>query len=148
MSDKAEIVRRMADAGWSVISDDGFIGLIGPFFQKGTGADLHFGFPTDGRHRNLRGILQGGALMTFADRAMGMTARAASQATKSATIQLDMHFADAVQLGEFVETRPRVIRMTRQMVFMSALLTVQDRVVASANGVWRIFDGATNGPGG
>jgi acyl-coenzyme A thioesterase PaaI-like protein len=139
MLDEQEIVRRLTDAGWNVITDEGFIGLIGPFVQKGSGTDLHFGFPTDARHRNLRGVLQGGALMTFADRAMGITARAAKQATRSATVQLDVHFADAVQLGEFVETRPRVIRATRQMAFMSALLTVADRVVASANGVWRIL---------
>ncbi len=138
--------RKWMDAGWTVLTDEGFIGLIGPFLQKGAGADLHFAFPTDRRHSNLRGVLQGGALMTFADRTLGIAARAHARASRSATIQLDVHFADAVQLGEFVETRPRVIRATRQMVFMSTILTVGDRTVASANGVWKMFDRAPAAP--
>lgn len=142
MTATPDVVRAMEAEGWSVITDDGFIGLIGPFLQRGSGDDLRFAFPTDARHRNLRGILQGGALMTFADRTLGITARAHTQGTKSATVQLDVHFADAVQLGEIVESRPRVIRATRQLVFMSTILTVQERVVASANGVWKVFDAA------
>jgi uncharacterized protein (TIGR00369 family) len=145
MTDETDTIARMRQDGWTVLTDDGFIGLIGPFLQKGAGADLHFCFPTDARHRNLRGVLQGGALMTFADRALGITARAAAGATKSATIQLDVHFADAVQLGEMVETRPRVVRVTRKMVFMSTILTVGERVVANANGVWRVLDPAPQG---
>jgi uncharacterized protein (TIGR00369 family) len=125
--------------GWTLITDDGFIGLIGPFFRRGAGADLQFGFPTDSRHHNLRGVLQGGALMTFADRTMGITARAAAQATRSATVQLNVNFVDAVQIGEMVETRPVVIRVTRQLVFMSATLTVGERIVGIAQGVWKIL---------
>ncbi len=128
----------MVDEGWTVIADTGFVGLVGPFFQRGTGADLQFGFPTDERHRNLQGVLQGGALMTFADRVMGVTALAAAKADRSATVQLDVQFVDAVRIGECVEARPVVIRVTRRLVFMSASLTVGSRIVASASGVWKM----------
>ncbi len=136
--DRSDVTRRMLDEGWAMIADTGFVGWIGPFFQRGAGAELEFGFPTDDRHRNLQGVLQGGALMTFADRAMGMAALAAAKADRSATVQLDVQFVDAVRIGECVETRPTVIRVTRRLVFMSASLTVGSRVVASASGVWKM----------
>ncbi len=127
----------MVDGGWTVITDEGFIGLVGPFFQTGTGADLHFCFPTEAKHHNRRGVLQGGALMTFIDRVLGIAARAATQAERTATVQLDVHFIDAVEIGELVETCPKVVRATRQLIFMTADLTVGSRTVALANGLWK-----------
>jgi acyl-coenzyme A thioesterase PaaI-like protein len=52
-------------------------------------------------------------------------------------VQLDVHFIDAVQIGEFVECRAKVVRRTRALVFMAAELVVGERVVATANGVWK-----------
>jgi acyl-coenzyme A thioesterase PaaI-like protein len=52
-------------------------------------------------------------------------------------VQLDMHFIDAVQIGEFVEAKCRVVRRTRALVFMSAELVVGERLVATAKGVWK-----------
>ncbi len=125
--------------GWSLITDEGFIGLIGPFFQRDVDGHPHFAFPTDHRHHNLRGVLQGGALMTFADRVLGVTARHHAKATKSATVQLDVHFIDAVQIGEMVETTPVVLRATRSLVFMRCELMVGSRLVGSANGMWKLL---------
>jgi acyl-coenzyme A thioesterase PaaI-like protein len=48
-----------------------------------------------------------------------------------------MHFIDAVQVGEFVECRAKVVRRTRSLVFMSGELVVGARAVATANGVWK-----------
>ena len=89
------------------------------------------------KHHNRRGIVQGGMLMTFADRAMGMTCWHANARQPQATVQLDVHFIDAVQIGEFVEAKCKVVRRTRALIFMSAELVVGARVVATANGVWK-----------
>ncbi|HEY2183805.1 MAG TPA: PaaI family thioesterase, partial [Xanthobacteraceae bacterium] len=96
-----------------------------------------YAFMAEPKHHNRRGIVQGGMLMTFADRSMGMTCWYANERRPQATIQLDVHFVDAVQIGEFVEARCRVVRRTRSLVFMGAELVVGDRVVATANGVWK-----------
>jgi acyl-coenzyme A thioesterase PaaI-like protein len=89
------------------------------------------------KHHNRRGVVQGGMLMTFADRSMGMTCWYANERQSQATVQLDVHFIDAVQIGEFVECRAKVVRRTRALVFMAAELVVGERVVATANGVWK-----------
>jgi acyl-coenzyme A thioesterase PaaI-like protein len=52
-------------------------------------------------------------------------------------VQLDMHFIDAVQIGEFGNAKCRVVRRTRAPVFMSAELVAGARLVATANGVWK-----------
>jgi acyl-coenzyme A thioesterase PaaI-like protein len=84
-------------------------------------------------------VLQGGALMTFADRVLGVTARHHTKAARTATVQLDVHFVDAVQIGETVQTVPHVVRATRSLVFMRCELMVGERVVGTAQGVWKLL---------
>ena len=96
-----------------------------------------FGFVMQPKHHNRRGVLQGGMLMTFADRSMGMTCWYANGKQPQATVHLDVHFVDAVHVGEFVEAKCKVVRRTRSLIFMSAELVVGERVAGTANGVWK-----------
>jgi acyl-coenzyme A thioesterase PaaI-like protein len=126
-----------ASLGWRPYADQGFIGLVGPLWQRGPEDEPAFAFLAEHKHHNRRGLVQGGMLMTFADRSMGMTAWHANGRRPQATVQLDVHFVDAVEIGEFVEAQCRVVRRTRSLIFMSATLVVGERVVATANGVWK-----------
>ena len=126
-----------AAAGWEPYIDEGFIGLVGPFWTRKSGDTHLFAFKAAPKHHNRRGIVQGGMLTTFADRAMGMTCWYANERQPQATVHLDMHFIDAVHIGEFVEAKCKVVRRTRALVFMSAELVVGERIVATANGVWK-----------
>lgn len=128
-----------ASVGWKPYGDEGFIGLVGPFWTRQSGDTHLYAFMAEPKHHNRRGIVQGGMLMTFADRSMGMTCWYANEQKPQSTIQLDMHFVDAVRIGEFVEAKCKVVRRTRSLVFMSAELVVGARVVATANGVWKIL---------
>jgi acyl-coenzyme A thioesterase PaaI-like protein len=126
-----------AAIGWEPYTDEGFVGLVGPFWTRQSGGTHLYAFMAQPKHHNRRGIVQGGMLMTFADRSMGMTCWYANERQPQATVQLDMHFIDAVQIGEFVEAKCRVVRRTRALVFMSGELMVGERLVATANGVWK-----------
>jgi len=137
--DSSDIATQMQAQGWQIITDGGFIGMVGPFFQRETDGQPHFAFPTDQRHHNLRGVLQGGALMTFADRCLGITARFHTKAARTATVQLDVQFIDAVQIGELVQTAPQMLRATSSLVFLRAELKVAARVVGTAQGMWKIL---------
>ncbi len=123
--------------GWEPYTDEGFIGLVGPFWQKPHGDSYRYAFLAADKHHNRRGVVQGGMLMTFADRSMGMTCWYANERQPQATVQLDVHFVDAVKVGVFVEAKCQVVRRTRALVFMSGELVVGDRVVATAKGVWK-----------
>jgi len=126
-----------AAAGWEPYRDEGFIGLVGPFWMRQCGDSYRYAFLAQPKHENRRGVVQGGMLMTFADRSMGMTCWYANGRQPQATVQLNVHFIDAVQIGEFVEARCKVVRRTRSLIFMSGELVVGSRVVATASGMWK-----------
>jgi acyl-coenzyme A thioesterase PaaI-like protein len=131
-----------ATAGWEPYGDEGFIGLVGPFWARKAGDSYEYAFRAEPKHHNRRNVVQGGMLMTFADRSMGMTCWYANGRVPQATVQLDMHFVDAVQIGEFVEAKCRVVRRTRSVIFMEADLVVGTRVVATAKGIWKTLGGS------
>ncbi len=126
-----------AAAGWEPYRDEGFVGLVGPFWSRSWGDSFRYAFLAEPKHHNRRGVVQGGMLMTFADRAMGMTCWYANGRVPQATVQLDVHFIDAVQIGEFVEAKCEVVRRTRSLIFMQGALVVDERVVATAKGIWK-----------
>ena len=136
LADKAAPYDPAAD-GWELDRDEGFVALVGPIWMRRSGDGYRHAFLAEPKHHNRRGIVQGGMLMTFADRAMGRTCRYANEHQPQATVQLDMQFVDAVQIAEFVEATCRVVRRTRSLVFMGAELVVGSRVVAIATGVWK-----------
>ncbi|NRF08770.1 PaaI family thioesterase [Agrobacterium pusense] len=125
---------------WVEEDDDGFIKLVGPIFHRTTSNESgRFRFHAEAKHKNRAGYVQGGMLMTLADRAMGKTARQGDPTRAQATVQFDMQFLEPVKIGETVEISCTIVRETRQLVFMRGELFVQDRQVASAHGVWKII---------
>jgi acyl-coenzyme A thioesterase PaaI-like protein len=77
--------------------------------------------------------------MTFADRTCGMTARYVSGRPTLATVQMDTHFVEAGKIGETLISRPRVVRSTRSLIFVSTEVTVDKRCIAMAKGVFKIL---------
>ena len=94
---------------------------------------------TEDKHHNRRGLVQGGVLMTFADRSCGMTARYVSGKPTLATVQLDTHFVEAGKIGELLVSRPHVVRFTRSLIFITTEVTVDKRCIAMASGVFKIL---------
>ena len=127
-----------AVAGWAIFPDTGFIDWVGPLWTRRDG-DAAFGFRAEPKHANLIGVVQGGMLMTFGDRALGIAAWEAARNQACVTIQFDMQFISSARIGEFVEVRPELVRCTRSLVFLRGMLTTGSRVVATANGVWKIL---------
>ena len=107
MTDKA--AARLKSDGWKMVETTGFIQLIGPLWQRPVGDTFEYGLLTEDKHHNRRGLVQGGVLMTFADRTCGMIARHVTGKTTMATAQLDVHFMEAGKIGELLVSRPRVV---------------------------------------
>src|SRR2546423_13380514 len=126
-------------SGWTMFETTGFLQLIGPLWQRVIDGEAEYALVTEDKHHNRRGLVQGGVLMTFADRTCGMTARYVSGKPTLATVQLDTHFVDAGKIGEVLISRPRVVRSTRSLIFITTEVTVDKRVLAMANGVFKIL---------
>ncbi|MBX6369120.1 MAG: PaaI family thioesterase [Rhodospirillales bacterium] len=98
-----------------------------------------FGFIAEAKHANVRGVVHGGMLMTFADEALGRTVAEAVGDRPLATIQLDTHFLAPARLGDFVEARARVTRRTRSVVFVEGVLAIKEHTIARAHGIWKVL---------
>ena len=137
MTDKA--AAKLKSDGWSIVETTGFIHLIGPLWHRLVDGHHEYALIAQDKHHNRRGLVQGGVLMTFADRTCGMTARHITGKHTMATIQLDVHFVEAGKIGETLVSRPRVVRATRSLIFVNTEVTVDRRCIAMASGLFKIL---------
>ncbi|MDI4231618.1 MULTISPECIES: PaaI family thioesterase [unclassified Bradyrhizobium] len=130
---------KLKSDGWKIVDTSGFLHLVGPLWQRLVGDEHEYALITEDKHHNRRGLVQGGVIMTFADRTCGMTARYVSGKPTLATVQLDTHFVEAGKIGETLISKPRVVRSTRSLIFITTEVTVDRRCIAMANGVFKIL---------
>jgi len=137
MTDTA--TEKLTAAGWTVVETTGFLQLIGPLWQRVIDGRHEYALEAQDKHHNRRGLVQGGVLMTFADRSCGMTARYVSGRPTLATVQMDTHFVEAGRIGEILISKPRVVRTTSSLIFITTEVTVDQRCIAMASGVFKIL---------
>src|ERR1700719_2267771 len=132
MTDRAA-EKQLKASGWSIAETTGFLSLVGPLWQRLVDGEPEFAIITEDKHHNRRGLVQGGLLMTFADRSCGMTARFVSGRPTLATVQMDTQFVDGAKIGEVLISTARLVRATRSLIFMAAEVTAGNRCVATAS---------------
>jgi acyl-coenzyme A thioesterase PaaI-like protein len=137
MTDKA--AAKLKSDGWSIVETSGFLHLVGPLWQRVVNGEHEYALIAEDKHHNRRGLVQGGLLMTFADRTCGMTARFVSGRPTLATVQMDTHFVDSGKIGEILLSKPRVVRSTRSLIFVTTEVTAEKRCIAMASGVFKIL---------
>ena len=137
MTDKA--TEKLKTSGWTIVEATGFIHLVGPLWQRVVNGEHEYALVAQDKHHNRRGLVQGGVLMTFADRTCGMTARYVSGRPTLATVQMDTHFVDSGKIGEILISKPRVVRATRSLIFLTTEVTANERCIAMASGVFKIL---------
>ena len=130
--------------GWVRLPVVRYSAAIGPSFGKridgkvtaGLLAQEHLG------NDNL-GIVHGGAIMTFADMALGMgVGSVTGEQAMFVTAQMAVQFVAAANVGEFITCQPEVVRKTSSLVFMRGLIVAGERVVASCDGIFKLLDPA------
>ncbi len=126
--------------GWAVRPTKAFATHIGPFYSPPDGDALGCGFIASPKHGNKRGVVHGGMIMSAFDVALGNASWTASAGRPCATVQLNISFVGAVKMGDFVFVRAEIVKATRSMVFLRGTMLVGDRVVATADGVWKILE--------
>jgi len=134
-----------AAAGWSRLEARTFLGSVATVWHRDIDGLPCLGLVCEPRHDNGWGKMHGGILMTLADVGLGaVVGRLRNKDTPrgeprihSPTVQLDVHFIGAVETGDFVYSRAEALRLTKSLTFMRGTLQVGDRVVASAQGVFK-----------
>jgi acyl-coenzyme A thioesterase PaaI-like protein len=140
MTDTAETLKA---SGWTLVDTSGFLHLVGPLWERLLNGEHEYALVTEDKHHNRRGRVQGGLLMTFADRSCGMTARYVSGRPTLATVQMDVQFIDSGKIGETLISKPRVVRVTRTLIFMTTEVTANERCIVTASGVFKILKDGT-----
>jgi uncharacterized protein (TIGR00369 family) len=134
-----QIAPELKSAGWKNVPAKDYPAMIGPFLARHAGAGWEYAFQVEQRHLNIGGVAHGGMLMSFIDDVLGMTVWEAAGRQAVTTVQLNTHFIAPARLGDLVIGRGEVLRATRTVVFIRGLLTVGERTLVHADGVWKIL---------
>jgi uncharacterized protein (TIGR00369 family) len=112
---------------------------VGPVFERGVKGARCFAVIIDERHINMRGVIHGGMLMTFADAALGQAAWDATDHANCVTMTMQMQFLAPAKLGDLVEVTPVLTRRTRGLMFFRGDFTVRGEIIFSVASVWKIL---------
>ena len=99
-------------------------------------------------HLNAAGITHGGFISAVVDAGAGTAAHRASNNTPCVTISLELKFISPAKLDQELIGTTKIQKKTKSMVFLTCELSVQNKIVATASGVWKILKLSGAGPGG
>ena len=127
--------------GWARLPMGNYSATIDPVFVSGEVGSRTLAMHTSPAMANHRpDTVHGGALMTFADCALGFAAVEAIGAPRCATAQLNFQFVRGVPVGSVVTCRPELVRRTRRLLFLRGLFEVDGEVVGSADAIFNAFE--------
>ena len=103
--------------------------------------DSNYGFYVEIKdiHLNSAKMAHGGFLCSIADTGMGNAAHRIANNKRCVTISLDMKFVSAATLGQKLSGKVKIQKKTKSMVFLTCELVAENKIVATASGVWKIL---------
>ncbi len=127
--------------------DDPFEAINGAIYRNThftpDGMELtRVGFRVEKHNCNMLGTAHGGLIAALMDIAMGRNAWSVAE-RPAPTISMTVDFVRAAQVGEWLESRCRVIRKSRRFVFCDGILLGDKGVIARGNGIFAIPDAPT-----
>lgn len=126
--------------GWTLLNIDGFSRVSGGVWTRGKLPNLEVGFISGQQHVNGHmTTVHGGMLLTLADVSLGYAVIQQLGAMNCVTAQLQMQFISAAKVGELIVCRPQILRQSSDLVFLRGIISVGERTVASADGIWKIL---------
>lgn len=126
--------------------DNAFVALVGPVFRKTDGDRARFLFDAQEKHRNPRGVVHGGMLMTFMDNLLAHVVTRAVGDARKATMSLSCDFVAPARPSQRIEGAGEVTRVTRSMVFARGAITADGATIATGSGVWKLLGDARPEP--
>jgi uncharacterized protein (TIGR00369 family) len=122
---------------WEPVDD--FEEHSGPFYCRKDEHGLVCAFMPEVRNRNSDGGIHGGALMTFADYALFMTAVVVDPALRGVTLTMNCEFIAAAQPGRLLTARTEIVRQGASIVFARGIIDDDGRPVLAFSGTIKKF---------
>jgi len=101
-------------------------------------------------HLNRAGITHGGYIASLIDAGSGTSAHRSANDTPCVTISLDLKFIGASKEGDEIIGKTKILKKTKSLIFLFCELVCNDKIIASATGIWKILKVSPSnlGPGG
>tara|TARA_B100001540_G_scaffold237130_1_gene211521 strand:+ start:106 stop:525 length:420 start_codon:yes stop_codon:yes gene_type:complete len=99
-------------------------------------------------HLNAAGITHGGFIAAAVDAGAGTAAHRAADQNPCVTISLELKFISPIKLGQVLLGKTKIQKKTKSMIFLTCELSAENKIVATASGVWKILKLSGAGPGG
>lgn len=130
---------RVPEGFTPIRSENPFGKLVGPLYEK-TEKDGGWvrGFVARAEHANRAGVVHGGMLMTFADIVLSQAVFLEGH-LPFATVELEAKFVSPAQEGAWVEGRARVVRRTRDLVFVTGEVTSAAKPVLMVTALFKLL---------
>ena len=112
----------------------------GLLFREISENEFEFKTTIKENHLNTAGITHGGYIATIIDSGAGTGAHRVANSSQCVTISLDIKFIGATKLGDEIIGFVKILKRTRSMVFLICHLKSNEKIIASASGIWKILN--------
>jgi acyl-coenzyme A thioesterase PaaI-like protein len=130
--------KKLIEHGWKQANAVGLMKTIGPLWAKREENNWVYGLLCDTNHINNAGMVHGGTVTTLSDHVLSILAWETMDRSPCVTLQLDTHFISGCKPGDFIEVRATVNSRTKSTLFLTATLSVSERIVAQSTGIWKM----------
>ena len=111
----------------------------GVLFRTISENEYEFKTKINENHLNAAKITHGGFIAALTDAGVGTAAHRTTGANISVTISLELKFISQVKLGQELIGLVKVQKKTKSLVFLTCELRADDKIAATASGVWKII---------
>ena len=122
----------------------------GLLFRNVSETEFEFKSTINENHLNAAGITHGGYLAALIDAGAGTSAHRSANNAPCVTISLDLKFIGATKAGDEIFGKTKILKKTNTLIFLFCELICNDKIIASASGIWKILriKSSDLGPGG
>ena len=130
----------MTDQFEQISSNSGFMKHNGGLLFR-TVSENEYEFKTiiNEKHLNRVKITHGGYIASIIDAGSGTAASRSAGGVPCVTISLDIKYIAPTKQGDEITGVTKILKKTKTMVFLTCNLNCNDKIIANASGVWKIF---------
>ena len=122
----------------------------GLFFRNISQNEYEFKTTINENHLNAAGITHGGYIAAIIDAGAGTSAHRSADNNPCVTISLDLKFIGSSKVDDEIFGSVKILKKTNTLVVLFCELTCNNKIIASASGIWKILKikPSNFGPGG
>jgi len=122
----------------------------GLLFRNISETEYEFKSKINENHLNAAGITHGGYIAALIDAGAGTSAHRSANDAPFVTISLDLKFIGASKTDDEIIGKTKILKKTNTLIFLFCELFCNEKIIASASGIWKILKikPSNFGPGG